>query len=292
MRILHIDSGREMRGGQYQALRLHQGLLESGHESMLLARENSPLAAAAKKANLPCDVLRPLRLPLLSRSFDILHAHDSHSHTLAALFSRVPFAVSRRVAFPVRQSAASNWKYRRAALYLSVSRHVAAQLQNAGIAEDRIAIVYDGVPVPAEPAGGTAVLIPHTLDPEKGMGLALDAARIAKTAIQVSTDLANDLPHACALVYLTYSEGLGSGILLAMAHGVTVIASNVGGVPELIDDGVNGILVPNDVNAVAAALHHIHPSLGQAARITIMERFTERHMIEGTLAAYHRIVNE
>ena len=64
--------------------------------------------------------------------------------------------------------------------------------------------------------------------------------RFAHPVHQIST---RDLPHARAMIYLTQSEGLGSGILLAMAHGVTVIASNTGGIPEMIENGVNGILV-------------------------------------------------
>jgi hypothetical protein len=290
MRILHLDSGREMRGGQWQALRLHRGLVEAGHESLLLAREDSPLLAAVGKARLPCEVLRPLRLGLLSRRFDMVHVHDARSHTLVAIFSRVPFAVSRRVAFPVRNSAISRWKYLRASLFLAVSRHVAMQLANAGIDESRVEVVYDGVPVPPAPAQGDAILIPHTLDPLKGMALAQQAAALAGVRVEVTKTLATDLPRASALVYLTRSEGLGSGILLAMAHGVTVIASNVGGIPELIRDSENGILVENEVAAVAGAFPRIDPALGVAARATVMERFTEERMVAATLEAYERVL--
>lgn len=290
MRILHLDSGSEMRGGQWQALRLHRGLVDLGHESLLLARENSPLLAEARKAHLPCDVLRPLRLGLLSRQYDLLHAHDAHSHTLAALLSRVPLVVSRRVAFPLRHSALSRWKYRRASLFLAVSRHVAMQLENGGVDASRIEVVYDGVTVPPEPAKGNAILVPHTLDPQKGMALAQEAARLAGVKIEFSRNLAADLPHARALVYLTHSEGLGSGILLAMAHGVTVIASDVGGIPELIRDGENGILVANDAAAVADKLRRIDPALGVTARATVVENFTEERMIVATIAAYQRVL--
>jgi hypothetical protein len=289
-RILHLDSGREMRGGQWQALRLHRGLVEAGHESLLLAREDSPLLTAVGKARLPCEVLRPLRLGLLSRRFDIVHAHDARSHTLAAIFSRVPFAVSRRVAFPVRDSAISRWKYLRAACFLAVSRHVAIQVANAGMDESRIEVVYDGVPVPPVPARGDAILIPHTLDPRKGMALAQEAAALAGVRVEVTKNLETDLPRARALVYLTRSEGLGSGILLAMAHGVTVIASNLGGIPELIRDGENGILVENELAAVAGAFQRIDPALGIAARATVMERFTEERMVAATLEAYEKVM--
>jgi len=275
-----------MRGGQWQALRLHRGLVERGYESLLLARQESPLLAEAKRVNLPCDELRPGRL----RGFDVVHAHDARSHTMGALFARAPLVVSRRVAFPVGDTVLSRWKYRRARLFLAVSRHVAVQLRSAGVDESRIAVVYDGVAVPAEPARGSAILAPRTLDAQKGMALAEEAARLAGVEIEMSANLEADLPRARALVYLTRSEGLGSGVLLGMAYGVTVIASRVGGIPELIEDGVNGILVENEARAVAAALSGIDPKLGQTARATVMERFTEQRMVEATLTAYERVL--
>ena len=49
MRILHLDAGKEMRGGQWQVLRLIEGLAAAGVESTLLAREDAPLFTAARK---------------------------------------------------------------------------------------------------------------------------------------------------------------------------------------------------------------------------------------------------
>ena len=188
----------------------------------------------------------------------------------------------------------SQWKYSRPRLFLAISEYVAQQLRNAGIAEVGITVVYDGVPVPAEPARGSAILIPATTDPEKGMALAEEAARIAGVKVEFSSNLAADLPGAAVLIYLTRSEGLGSGILLAMAHGVSVIASDVGGIPEIIKDGVNGILVQNEANSIAAALRRLTPelrlSMGRAARATVLERFTEDRMVESTIVAYQRVV--
>ena len=292
MRILHLDSGREMRGGQWQALRLHRGLIGAGHDSLLLAREGSPLLNAARAAGLPGEPLRSLTLASLSRGSDLIHAHDARSHTLGALLSRAPLVVSRRVAFPVRGSAPSRWKYRQPGLFLAVSRHIADQLRSAGVEERRIEVVYDGVSVPPSLATGDAILIPRTLDPQKGMALAKEAAALAGIEAEITDDLDRDLPRARALVYLTRSEGLGSGILLAMAHGVTVIASNVGGIPELIRDGENGILVPNEVSAIAAAFRRIDPAMGCAARATVIEHFTEQRMIEATIAAYRKLLKQ
>lgn len=288
MKVLHLDSGREMRGGQWQALRLHQALLEAGHESFLLAPENSPLLSAATR----CAALHPTRLRTQSRGYDLIHAHDARTHTLAALLSHVPFVVSRRVAFPLHNSAASRWKYGRANRYLAVSKYVAGILIASGIDSERIDIVYDGVELPETAANGDTILTPYTNDPAKAMALAEQAAKTAGLPLQLSKDLTRDLPHARAMLYLTQSEGLGSAILLAMAHGVTVIASNTGGIPEIIENNVNGILVENNIDSIVTALRRVNPelgdTLGQAARETVAQRFTVSHMLNATLASYQK----
>jgi glycosyltransferase involved in cell wall biosynthesis len=134
------------------------------------------------------------------------------------------------------------------------------------------------------------ILAPDSDDPEKGRDIALEAAKIAGVDLRLSTDLAADLPAARALVYLTRSEGLGSGVLLGMAHGVTVIASDVGGIPELITDGVNGVLVRNGAEAVAGAFRRINADLGRAARQTVIEKFSEQRMVRRTIEAYARTI--
>lgn len=296
MKILHLDSGGEMRGGQWQVLRLHQALIESGHESFLMAREGGRLLTLAAQRGLPCEALRPFRLLMRSSQFDLVHAHDARSHSLAALISRAPLVVSRRVAFPVGTSGASRWKYARARRFLAVSRFVAGILIEAGIGPRRIDIVFDGVEVPPAPAEGDAIVTPYTVDPAKGMALAEKAAVLAGLPLVCSKDLERDLASARAMIYLTQSEGLGSGILLAMAYGVAVVATRTGGIPELIEDGVTGVLVENDPAAIADALRSLNPRrcqvLGRAARETVQKRFTIPHMLAATLASYQKALND
>lgn len=293
MRILHLDSGNEMRGGQWQVLRLMTGLRREGVLSTLLAPAASPLIQKALNEQLPAEPLGLLRVSRLARRNDLVHAHDARSHTLALLASRSPLVVSRRVAFPIR----SRWKYRSAGRYLAVSRFVKSVLEAGGVPQEKIAVVYDGVPLLA-PAQGTAVLaLADNGDSQKGAHLAADAAHLARIPLHWTTDLENDLKQAAIFVYLTYSEGLGSAVLLAMSAGVPVVASRIGGLPEIIVDGGNGLLVDNSAAAVAEGIGKLRDSpalaarLGEAARLTVQERFTTERMVHRTMEVYREVLS-
>jgi hypothetical protein len=293
MRILHLDAGKEMRGGQWQALRLMEGLAAAGVESTLLARRGGPLFEAARRRGWPVEPWGLVRTMLLARRHDLVHAHDARSHTLGAIAGSGRLVVARRVAFPI----GSPWKYRRARRYLAVSEFVKSVLMAGGVPEEKIAVVYDGVPL-LDPARGSTVLAPANADdPRKGAPLALEAASLAGVELKLSSDLARDLRHAAVFVYITHSEGLGSGALLAMSAGVPVIASNVGGLPEIVRHGENGLLVENTPQAIAAAIGKLLGDtafarrMGDAARRTVMERFTVDHMVRRTMEVYRQVLS-
>ena len=299
MRILHLDAGREMRGGQWQVLRLLEGLAAAGVESTLLARRDAPLFAAARKQGWRVEPLGLMRAAGLLRAHHVIHAHDARSHSLAACLRRLPLVVSRRVAFPVgsqlTQWHGSRWKYGRARRYLAVSEFVKQVLMEGGVPEEKIAVVYDGVPI-LEKARGASVLTPaYSGDPKKGVPLAHEAACLAGVVLKSAAHLERDLQDAAVFVYVTYSEGLGSGALMAMSAGVPVVASKVGGLPEIIRHGENGLLVENSPAAIAAAIRQLldHPDLarriGAAARHTVIERFTIDHMVRRTMEVYRQV---
>jgi glycosyltransferase involved in cell wall biosynthesis len=88
-------------------------------------------------------------------------------------------------------------------------------------------------------------------------------------------------------------EAQGISILEAMARRRPVVASNVGGIPELLTDGVDGFLVPPaDPDALADALARLarSPSLreriGEAGFRTVAERFSIEAQVRATEALY------
>jgi glycosyltransferase involved in cell wall biosynthesis len=77
------------------------------------------------------------------------------------------------------------------------------------------------------------------------------------------------------------TEGLGVVLLEAMNYGTPVVASRIGGIPDIVEDGISGLLVPaGDSGALAAALGRLiaDPALarrlGEAGRQRVRERFT------------------
>ncbi len=293
MKVLHLDSGREMRGGQWQALRLIEGLLREGVDCTLLARRGSPIWTNARARGLDVRPLRLWAVYRLSRQADLIHAHDARTHALAAALTRANLVVSRRVAFPIR----SRWKYARANRYAAVSQFVKRIMMEGGVPADKIAVIYDGVPMGEVVPGGATVVAPATADPMKGSALALDASRRAGVDLLLSRDLESDLPGAGLFLYLTRSEGLGSAILIAMAAGVPVIASNVGGIPEIIRHRENGWLAENDPEPIAAAIRELladrplAQKLAARGRQTVEERFSLDQMIHNTLDLYRQVLS-
>jgi glycosyltransferase involved in cell wall biosynthesis len=174
-----------------------------------------------------------------------------------------------------------------------VSEHVKRTLVEAEIPEHKISVVYDGVDLPEKLAAGVRIIAPATIDPVKGSDLAREGARLAGVDLHFSEDLQADLPSASLLVYITRSEGLGSAALLAMAHGVPVVAGRVGGLPEIVSDCESGILTENEPAAIARAIRSAleqRETLSANARRCIEKRFTARNMVDQTLEVYGRVV--
>lgn len=111
--------------------------------------------------------------------------------------------------------------------------------------------------------------------------------------------LVRDIPallqQARMFVMSSISEGVPLTLLEAMASGLPCVATQVGGIPEALEDGVTGILVsPRDPQALAAALLRLQRDeelarrMGAAGRRRVEEHFDVRQMV----ARYEQIYLE
>jgi len=106
------------------------------------------------------------------------------------------------------------------------------------------------------------------------------------------TDIPQVLNTLDVFVLPSQSEGLGVSLLEAACCGLPLIASNVGGIPEIVHDGATGFLVPPaDSSALAAKLAYLfdHPAearaLGRNAKALVKTDFS----VEVMIARYHNL---
>jgi glycosyltransferase involved in cell wall biosynthesis len=109
-------------------------------------------------------------------------------------------------------------------------------------------------------------------------------------------DLDRLMPAFSVFCLSSHLEGLGTSLLDAMAFGLPIVATAAGGIPEAVEDGVNGRLAPpRDPEALAGALAAVladtarRRAYGEAGRRLFLERFTADRMVDSTLAVVKEV---
>ena len=110
------------------------------------------------------------------------------------------------------------------------------------------------------------------------------------------TDLPKILPCLDLVVHPALMEGLGISLLQAAGAGVPIVAVNAGGMPEVVRDGLNGLLVPPaDTPALRDAIRRLLSDrqllqrMGQAGTELVEREFSIDRMVEGNLQVYREI---
>src|SRR5215468_5452388 len=110
------------------------------------------------------------------------------------------------------------------------------------------------------------------------------------------TDVLGCIKSFDLFVMSSVTEGLGTSLLDAMACSRPIVATRAGGIPEVVDDGVTGVLVPaRDHQAMADAIVALledrprRTAMGNAGLARVNARFTVETMIVGTAAVYARV---
>jgi glycosyltransferase involved in cell wall biosynthesis len=254
-----------------------------------------------------------------ARRADLVHANWL-AGAVIALFSGRPFVVTLHGSGTAGRFSDLSLARRaprlvrlilgRARAVICCSEQLAEAMRDCGLRNVH-AVPY-GVDIPARPGteDETAhVLYAGRLSQEKNIGVIAVATHGLPRVIagdgplrELVPDALGFIPHdelgelydrAGVVVLASEREGLPNVVLEAMAHGKTVIATPVGGIPTLIEDGQTGFLVPvGDAVALRAAIKRVlaDPDLrarvGSAARARVSEYCSWESVTARTLEIY------
>lgn len=101
----------------------------------------------------------------------------------------------------------------------------------------------------------------------------------------------NLLPKLHALTVMSAHEGLPMSIIEALSVGLPILATPVGGIPEMVQDGVNGRLIPRDVEALRKSILYFYNNPSEQARSVVESQriFCERFEIDKMVELYHAV---
>ena len=171
-RVVHVDTAASWRGGQNQVLLTAQGMMARGVATEIACRRGGELESRARAAGVSVEPvsfrgdLWPAGILALARRVrqqpdSVLLLHDPHAVSAGLLATRlgrrVPLVAVRRVDFPLR-GAFSRAKYAACDSVIVVSSAIGSVMQRGGIASERLALVYEGVPDRRPAPGGKEAL--------------------------------------------------------------------------------------------------------------------------------------
>jgi glycosyltransferase involved in cell wall biosynthesis len=210
--------------------------------------------------------------------------------------------------------------------YVALSEFSRSRFVSAGLPAEKITVKPNATVDPGtrNDGKGMALLFVGRLSKEKGIGTLIKAARLTRDAVRIVGDgplrveleaeappnvtflgrvsrdrVIEEMAKAKCLVLPSISyEGCPMTLIEAYSVGLPVIASRVGSISELLEDGVTGLLfTPNDAKGLARAAERLiedpefAANLGLQARRRYESRFTPERTLGDLEDIYHAVVN-
>ncbi|MEL6869980.1 MAG: glycosyltransferase family 4 protein [Pseudomonadota bacterium] len=246
------------------------------------------------------------------RGAQLAHAHEGRciqATYLARKLRGTPYVITRREVKPNKQIKAGQRAYRAATARVGLSQAIALELNHRAANNDATIIPSAFTPASVDSELVHALraryghpLIGHVgalVEQHKGQDLLIEVARrhsewqfmlvgdgadeaqLKRRAAGLANvwftgrtdDVASHLAACDVFAFPSRHEGLGSTLIDAMFIEVPIVATAVGGIPDLIEDDVNGLLVPPDsVDALDAAIARLLDDPALQTRFTAANR--------------------
>jgi len=293
MKIIHVNFAGAFSGGERQTLNLIESLGQSGVEQELVCRPGKPLAEEARSKGISVIEIRHPALGVLNRRWkqtDLINVHEGRGIHWGANVKRLwgpKLLVTRRVIFVPSQNWFTKNDYNAADHFVAVSSAVKTTLEEyrPGAEVTVIPSSFSGFPS----TGGDASLIRNYFSGKFLIGhvAVLSSIKGHGTTLDAAFDL---------LVHPSQSEGLGSVLLEAQQHKTPVIASNVGGIPDIVKDGVTGLLIPpDDASSLEKSIIELYEDSDLRNKIienatAQLKNFSPKNVTERYLKIYQQIL--
>ncbi|MFC7737726.1 glycosyltransferase family 4 protein [Roseomonas sp. GCM10028921] len=307
----------------------HEVTLFASGDSVTSARLEPMLPQAIRLDPSIRDAVAPHMLMVqrvldMAAGFDIVHFHIDHLQLPALRGRGVPYLSTfhGRLDLPEIQPLIAAFPE---APFVSISDSQRRPLQHIDI--NWAGTILHGLPenlLPLSSREGGYIAFLGRMSPEKGPDAAIRIARTAGIPIRLAAKVdradqayfdevvaplldqdgvefigeVNEAEKAeflggamCLLTPIAWPEPFGLVMIEAMACGTPVIAFNRGSVPEVVEDGVSGFIVEDELGALAALKGAARLDRGRV-RAAFEARFTARRMAEDHLALYRRLLGQ
>jgi glycosyltransferase involved in cell wall biosynthesis len=286
LKVAHINLAKGFRGGERQTAILIEELSKIGISQTLFVRKDAELGEFVKSRVLDVEIIELSKPYFYSfKDFDLVHSHEAKANQLAGLsylLFKTPYIVTRRVEFTPSDNFVNRYIYKKAKFVVALSKAIERDLKR--LVDREIRIVPSAYSTEIRDSKDLILrrgkfVVGHVgalVHDHKGQCDIVEVAReLEKSRPDIQFLLIGDgkdkemclwrsryltnieflgfkknvfdyIKNFDIFIFPSLHEGLGSTLLDVMRLGKPIVASNVGGIPDIIENEKSGYLItPN-----------------------------------------------